>query len=333
MVDRQAKRQGLEPGLPVDVALHRDPGLVVLEPVPSTWMDARAFLGQQLLTFSPLGRLGRLGEGFVDLRGTERLHGPALDAAERFRRELRARVGWETHGGLSRSLSASRLAAKAEDQVRLVEDGAEAPFLAPYPLGALPSLEARSRERLRTFGLHQVGQVQPMEVAVLGRLIAPPEAFQVLRQARGEDQERLPFLERPKASESLRQVLHPPLHKHEIPVASWLWEAAWEWRLSGRFLHQLQLRWWDFDEALHHLNLTFRGEDLWAFSRELEIQFQAHATRRVLIQRLELEAWMGNAPAAMPLVLEDAAQKGLALEAAALRIHRRYGAGAIRRGV
>lgn len=183
MVDRLARSAGLEAGLPIDVALHREPGMVVLDPAPSSWLDARAFLGKQLLSYSPLGCLGRLGEGFLDLKGTERIHGPILDTAERVRRELWTVAGWETHGGLSRSLCASRLAARAEDQIRLVENGSEVPFLAPYPLAAIPSLEARSRDRLWHFGLHQIAQVQPMEMAALGRIIPPAEALQVLRQS------------------------------------------------------------------------------------------------------------------------------------------------------
>ncbi len=332
MVDRQARKAGLEAGVPIDVALHQDPGLVVLDPTPATWMDARTCLGRHLLGYSPLGRLGRFGEGFVDLRGTERLHGPALDAAERLRRELQQVVGWSAHGGLSQSLSASRLAAKAEDQVRLIAAGAEAPFLAPFPLGALPALEVRSRDRLQHFGLHRVAQVQPMEVAVLSRIIPPTEAFQVLRQARGEDQDRLPPLEVVQASETLRRSLIPPAHKHDIGVAAWVWEAVWAWRLDGRYLHRMNLSWWDVDDMHHVLKLGMNGEDLWGWCRDLELRFMAEATRRVVIQRLELEAWLGATPAVQALFVEDLVRKRLALEAAALRLHRRFGQQALRQG-
>ena len=294
MVDRIARKAGLEPGIPVDVALHQDPGLVVLDPAPSTWMDARACLGRHLLAYSPLGRLGRFGEGYVDLRGTERLHGPVLDAAERLRTDLQREAGWSAHGGLSQSFSASRLAAKAEDQVRLIEAGQEAPFLAPYLLGVLSALEARSRDRLQHFGLHRVAQVQPMEVTAVGRIIPPAEAFQVLRQARGEDQDRLPPLETVQASETLRKIILPPAHKHELGLASWVWEAAWAWRLDGRFLHRLRLSWWDVDDLHHVLPFALGGEDLWGCCRDLELRFMADATRRVLIQRVELEAWLGS---------------------------------------
>jgi hypothetical protein len=332
MVDRIARQAGLEPGLPVDIALHQDPGLVVLDPMPSTWMDARACLGRHLLAYSPLGRLGRFGEGFVDLRGTERLHGPVLDAAERLRMDLLKVDGWSAHGGLSLSLSASRLAAKAEDQIRLIGAGQEGSFLAPYPLGALQALEARSRVRLQHFGLHHVAQVQPMEVNALGRIIPPPEAFQVLRQARGEDQDRLPPLETVQASETLRKIIMPPAHKHHLGLASWVWEAAWEWRLDGRFVHRLRLSWWDVDDLHHVLPIGLNGEDLWGYCRDLELRFMAEATRRVLIQRLELEAWLGPTPGTPLLLAEDSVRKRLALEATTLRIHRRFGQQALRLG-
>ncbi len=332
MVDRTARRAGLEAGLPVDVALHQDPGLVVLDPAPTTWMEARTALTHSLLTYSPLGRLGRFGEGFVDLRGTERLHGPELDAAERIRRDLRRNVGWDAHGGLSSSLTASRLAAKAEDQVRLVQHGTEGSFLAPFSLGALPALEARSRERLSHFGLHRIAQVQPMDTFALGRLIPPAEAFQVLRQANGQDEERLPALEVDHRTESVRRVVIPPAHKHELGVATWIWGLVWDWRLDGRHLHRLQLAWWDVDDAHHVLKVAMTPGDLWGWSQDVELRFMAEATRRVLIQRLEIEAWLGPDPASVALLLEEDTRKRMALEATALRLQRRFGHQVLRRG-
>jgi hypothetical protein len=124
----------------------------------------------------------------------------------------------------------------------------------------------------------------------------------------------------------------PPAHKHDLGLASWVWEAAWAWRLDGRFVHRLRLSWWDVDDLHHVLPFGLSGEDLWACCRDLELRFMAEATRRVLIQRLELEAWLGQTPGTPLLLAEDHVQKRLALEATALRLHRRFGHQALRQG-
>ncbi|MBS0175518.1 MAG: hypothetical protein JSR64_15865 [Nitrospira sp.] len=333
MVDRLAKAAGLSAGLSLDLALHRDPGLVVLDPVPSTWMEARAFLSQHLLTFSPSGRLGRFGEGFLDLRGTERLHGPALDAAERVRRDLRAKAGWSAHGGLSRSFTASRLAAKAEDLIRVVDDGAERAFLAPQGLKVLPALDARARERLHAFGLSKVAHLQPMAVADLGRVIPAPTAYQVILQATGADQERLPDLEAIPSSETVFRILNPPQAKHDAGVGPWIYRTVWGWRLDGRHLRQVSFSWRDEDEVPHAFRMAFDASDLRSFSQGIEARFLREATRRVRIQRVDLEAWLGAAPAAAPLLMEATTAKRLRLEAVQMKVQQRFGGSVLHLGV
>ena len=108
--------------------------------------------------------------------------------------------------------------------------------------------------------------------------------------------------------------------------------AAWGWRLEGRFVHRLRLSWWDVDELEHALNLCVSGEELWACCQDFERQFQAEATRRVLIQRLELEAWLAVTSGSPVLIAEEPVRKRLALEATAMRIHRRFGQQALRHG-
>lgn len=328
LADRLAKAAGIRADQPIETALRMESGLVVLDPAPSTWMDARNYLGGYLLRYSPIGKLGRLGEAYLDLRGTERIHGQALDAAEKVRLGLRDQ-GWASHEGLSLSLAAARVAARIEDQIRAVEVGAESRFLSPHPLSALPSLEPRSRDRLHHFGLQRIGQIQPIEPGTLERLMPRDQAILVLRQARGEDQENLPPLEIVRATETVRQAFHPPLPRYEVHLASWAWRSFWEWRLDGRHLLSTRLTWWDLDELHHQVKWTSHGEDLWTASQSLEAKFEAVAQRRVLIQRLELEAWLSPRAAPRPMIQEERERRLGALESVALRLHRRFGADAL----
>ena len=79
----------------------------------------------------------------------------------------------------------------------------------------------------------------------------------------------------PVAILSARALNVPPAHKHELGLASWVWEATWAWRLDGRYLHRLRLSWWDVDDLHHVLAFCLNGEDLLACCRDLELTIEA----------------------------------------------------------
>ena len=290
-VNRLGRAEGLGPGLPLDQALRVAPGLRVMDPSPQVWWEAQVSLGDFLQHWTPQGQLGRLGEALVELQGTQRLFGPLADTAARIRRELAARHGWDSHGGLSLSATAAQLAARVEHQLELVADGAEATFLGPHPLRRLPDLAPRLRERFHRLGLRSFGDLQPVPLPVLAELTNPKLAPELRAKVRGEDRPRLPLLaERPgHARHGWR--FQPPRLPEEVGLAArcldWLWS-------DPRSPRTLTLRWWDVDGEPH----TWRAapEDLTtpplALARRLQQAFLAGATRRLLVREVELRlAW------------------------------------------
>ncbi len=290
-VNRLGRAEGLVPGLPLDQALRTARGLRVLDPSPQVWWEAQAELGTFLQAWTPQGQLLRLGEALVELQGTQRLFGPLADTAERMRRELAGRNGWESHGGLSLSATAAQFAAHAEHQLERVGEGAEAAFLAPHPLRRLPDLAPRLQERFRRLGLRTFGDLQPVPLPVLAELTNPKLAPDLRARVRGEDRPRLPLLtERPgHARHGWR--LQPPRLPEEVGLAvrclDWLWS-------DPRHPRTLTLRWWDVDGEPH----AWRAgpEDLTApplvLARRIQQAFLAGATRRLLVREVELRlAW------------------------------------------
>jgi len=290
-VNRLGRAEGLAPGLPMDQALRIAPGLRVLDPVPQIWWEAQGSLGDFLQHWTPQGQLGRLGEALVELQGTQRIYGPLADTAQRMRRELAERHGWDSHGGLSLSATAAQLAAHVEHHLELVVDGSESTFLAPQPLRRLPDLAPRIRERFHRLGLRSFGDLQPVPLPVLAELTHPKLAPDLRARVRGEDRPRLPLLtERPgHARHGWR--LQPPCLPEEVALAArcldWLWS-------DPRHPRKLVLRWWDVDGEPH----TWRAapEDLstppLALARRLQQAFLAGATRRLLVREVELRlAW------------------------------------------
>nr|WP_320134167.1 hypothetical protein [uncultured Holophaga sp.] len=321
-VNRLARAEGVAAGDPMDHALRRLPGLRVLDPAPQVWWEAQMGLKDFLAHWSPQGLLGRMGEALVELKGTERVHGPLRDAAWKLRRELANREGWDSHGGLSESAAAARLAARMEQQLEWVPGGDEASFLAPHPLKRLPDLNLKMALRLRRLGLHRVGDLQPVPLPTLARLLPEDEARRLLERARGEDRPRLPLLADPPGESTLPWRLEPPRLAEEVPLAAWCLERLWEETRSPR---RLTLAWWDVDGATHHW--VAPPETLCTppleLSRTLECAFRQGCQRRILIHRLELRvAWGLGRP--QGLFEEPLTRKLNALEPALARLRRRF---------
>jgi hypothetical protein len=290
-VNRLGRAEGLVAGLPLDQALRTARGLKVLDPSPQVWWEAQAELGTFLQAWTPQGQLLRLGEALVELQGTQRLFGPLTDTAERMRRELVGRHGWESHGGLSLSATAAQLAARAEHQLERVGEGAETAFLAPQPLRRLPDLAPRLQDRFRRLGLRSFGDLQPVPLPVLAELTNPKLAPDLRARVRGEDRPRLPLLtERPgHARHGWR--LQPPRLPEEVGLAvrslDWLWA-------DPRHPRTLTLHWWDVDGEPH--GWRAEPEDLTVpplvLARRIQQAFLALATRRLLVREVELRlAW------------------------------------------
>ena len=290
-VNRLARAGGLAPGLPLDRALRAVPGLRVLDPAPQVWWEAQVSLGDFLQQWTPQGQLLRLGEALVELQGTQGLFGPLADTAERIRRELVQRHGWESHGGLSLSATAAQLAARAEHHLERVGEGGEAVFLAPHPLRRLPDLAPRLQERFQRLGLRSFGDLQPVPLPVLVELTNPKLAPELRARVRGEDRPRLPLLTERPGHVRHGWRLQPPRLPEEAGLAArcltWLWS-------DPRSPRRLVLRWWDVDGEPH----TWRAapEDLaeppLALARRIQRAFLEGTTRRLLVREVELRlAW------------------------------------------
>src|SRR5213595_720299 len=103
------------------------------------WSDRVATI---LGRFSPVVEMVSIDEAYLDLSGTERLHGPPLAATDKLLRMITRETGLPCSGGLA----STRLVAKvASDQAKprgllWVVPGSEARFLAPLPVRKIPGI-------------------------------------------------------------------------------------------------------------------------------------------------------------------------------------------------
>ena len=184
----EARLAGIERGMPVRQALKRCPDLVLLPPNPRLYARASRALHEVLRIYAPVIEPHGYGHAFLDLTGTGRLFGPAVDVAARVQREVRERLRLPLSVGVAANKLVSQAATTVVKPEPLLEvpGGDEASFLAPHPLDVLPDLHPRMRRRLDDYQLDLIGEVAAITESALCAVFGG--AGRALRaQARGID--------------------------------------------------------------------------------------------------------------------------------------------------
>jgi DNA polymerase-4 len=112
-----------------------------------------------------------IDEAFLDLTGTDRLHGPARAVAEGIRERIRREVGLTASVGIAPNKFLAKLASdlcKPDGIAEITSENLDAVLL-PLPVERLPGVGPVTGERLRKEGLATVGDVRAQPVADLVR--------------------------------------------------------------------------------------------------------------------------------------------------------------------
>ena len=184
----EARKFGVHSAMPLRTAGKLCPHAVFLDGHHhkyGEWSDRVATI---LAKFSPIVEMVSIDEAYLDLAGTERLHGPPLAATDKLLRTITATTGLPCSGGLA----ATRLVAKvASEQAKprglvWVVPGSEARFLAPLPVRKIPGIGEVTERALRALGLETVGQLADVPQEKLEKIFGQ-WGTALYRKARGGD--------------------------------------------------------------------------------------------------------------------------------------------------
>ena len=184
----EARKFGIHSAMPLRAAGRLCPHAVFLDghhEKYSEWSDRIASI---LAKFSPIVEMVSVDEAYLDLSGTERLHGPPFAAADKLLRIITRQTGLPCSGGLA----TTRLTAKvASDQGKprglvWVAPGMEARFLAPLPIRKIPGIGEVTERALRALGIETVEQLASHSQEKLEKIFGQ-WGTALYRKARGGD--------------------------------------------------------------------------------------------------------------------------------------------------
>jgi DNA polymerase-4 len=184
----EARKYGIQSAMPLRTAGRLCPHAVFLDGQHEKYSEWSDRVARILSKFSPIVEMVSIDEAYLDLAGTERLHGTPLAAADKLLRTITGSTGLPCSGGLA----TTRLVAKvASDQAKphgliWVAPGMEARFLAPLPIRKIPGIGEVTERALRALGIETVEQLashqQPQLEKIFGQW-----GTALYRKARGGD--------------------------------------------------------------------------------------------------------------------------------------------------
>jgi len=184
-----ARTFGVKSAMPMFEALRLCPHARVIRPDMEKYSRLGREVRQLMLALTPMVEPLSIDEAFLDLSGTERLHGlPPAKVLARFAADVENKLGITVSIGLSSNKFLAKVASDL-DKPRgfAVLSAAEAPaFLAPKPVGFIFGVGKVSAARLARDGFHRIADLQKADEADIMRRYGE-EGRRLSRLARGID--------------------------------------------------------------------------------------------------------------------------------------------------
>jgi len=161
----EARKFGVHSAMPLRTAARQCPQAVFVDGHPDRYREFSEKVYKVLGLFTPQVEMASIDEAYLDMSGTERLHGPALKAAH----SLHQRMKCETGLNCSVGIGTSRLIAKVSsgqakpNGILYIVPGEESKFLAPLDVREIPGVGKVMESHLHALGIRKVGDLATLE--------------------------------------------------------------------------------------------------------------------------------------------------------------------------
>ena len=158
----EARKFGVHSAMPIGKAKKLCPHAIFLRGHHAKYQQYSKKIYGIFREFTPVIEMVSIDEAYLDLTGSDRLHGGMLCAADRLIRTVKNRTSLNCSVGASTSHLVSKI---ASDQAKphgllYVLPGCEAVFLAPLPVRRMPGIGKVTEPELLSMGIATIGDLQ-----------------------------------------------------------------------------------------------------------------------------------------------------------------------------
>ena len=183
-----ARKFGVHSAMPLRTAAKMCPHAIFVDGHPDRYRECSEKVHTVLGSFSPQVEMASIDEAYLDMSGTERLHGPPLKAAHALHQRMKADTGLNCSVGIGTSrLIAKVSSAQAKPNgVLWIVPGEEAKFLAPLDVREIPGVGKVMGGHLNALGIKKVGDLARLSESELSDRFGK-WGLALAGKARGED--------------------------------------------------------------------------------------------------------------------------------------------------
>jgi len=184
----EARKFGVHSAMPLRTAAKLCPTAIFVDGHPKRYRECSEKVYRVLQSFSPLVEMASIDEAYLDMTGTDRLHGPPLYAAHLLHHKIKS----DTQLNCSIGIGTSRLIAKVSSAkakphgILWVIPGQEAKFLAPLDVRDIPGVGKVAEQNLNALGILRVGDLARFDESFLEERFGK-WGLALAGKARGED--------------------------------------------------------------------------------------------------------------------------------------------------
>ncbi len=167
----EARQYGIHSAMPTRQAIKLCPHAIIIKGTHGRYSEASAEVTQIIDKAVPLYQKSSVDEFYIDLTGTDRFYDP-YHMATRLRQDIIAQTGLPISFGMASGKTVAKMAtnaAKPNGQL-YVPHGHEKAFMAPFPISKIPMLGDRACEKLHTYGIEKIRDLQKADLRFLQAL-------------------------------------------------------------------------------------------------------------------------------------------------------------------